>query len=401
MVPFSYSFLVRKSPKAAAGFATLYLRIQVQTQKIEVSLKRDVLQHRWDIKTQRLKGNSPDNKEINSYLDQVGTTLHQHYKELVLKNKEISATSLKKAFLGETDNEKMLVSLFKDHNEQIHKRIGVDYKWGTYERYRSCQIHVEHFLKLKKKVTDIALKDLNLQFVTDFELYLKIDKKNQHNTAHKYLMVLKKVIRLALLNGWTNVDPFAHFKITTREVNRDFLTKTELATLEQKEMPNIRLNQVKDCFIFSCYTGLAYADLKKLTLSHIKTDDEGRQWIIIARTKTESQSKIPLLPKVKELINKYVLGSRKGSEYLLPVLTNQKMNSYLKEIADICNIHKKLTTHVARHTFATTVTLTNNVPLETVSKLLGHRSILMTQHYAKVVDDKVAKDMDDLLTKLQ
>ncbi len=243
-------------------------------------------------------------------------------------------------------------------------------------------------------MNDIYLSDLDHKFVTDFEFYFKTTCKCAQNTTNKYIQNLKKIINLAMANGYLTVNPFANFKLRFKKVDRGFLTEDELNLIINRKFSVKRLEQVRDCFVFSCFTGLAHSDILKLNHKHIVTGTDGGKWIKIHRKKTDVLSSVPILDATQKLLDKY-----KTDPYcieknvLLPVNSNQKMNAYLKEIADLCGIDKHFTSHLARHTFATTVTLNNNVPIETVSKMLGHSSINMTKNYARLLDKKVGEDM--------
>jgi site-specific recombinase XerD len=251
------------------------------------------------------------------------------------------------------------------------------------------------------KVGDVDIQNIDHEFISANEFFLHSKKNCCNNTTVKYLKNFKKIVRICLSNHWLNKDPFAAYKAKLDEIVPSFLTTQELQKISQKQFVSERINQVRDVFLFSCYTGLAYADVKKLKRSEIIIGFDGQQWVSTSRQKTETVSKIPLLPVALEIIERYE--NHPQCQYegkLLPVLSNQKMNAYLKEIADICGITKPFTYHTARHTFATTVTLSNGVPIESVSKMLGHKNIKTTQHYAKVLDSKVSKDMEILKQKL-
>jgi site-specific recombinase XerD len=231
-------------------------------------------------------------------------------------------------------------------------------------------------------------------FITEFEYYLKTVRQCSHNTSLKYITNFKKIVRICIANGWLNRDPFVSYKARLKQIDRECLTEQELTAIIEKQFDSVRLEQVRDIFIFCCYTGLAYSDVKKLSSEHIIIGIDGERWIKLNRTKTDTRSSIPILPRASSILAKYANNLKCiSSGRVLPVLTNQKMNGYLKEIADLCGIRKNITSHLARHTFATTVTLTNGVPLESVSKMLGHKSIKTTQHYAKIIDRKVSDDM--------
>ena len=282
----------------------------------------------------------------------------------------------------------------------MEKLLGRGYSQGTLQRYQTTFKHLSDFIEIQYKVSDISLNNIDHKFITDFEFYLKTVRNCAHNTAIKYVKNFKKIVRQALANEWIKKDPFINYKPKPKEVIREFLTEDEVQRITEKKLHSERLDQVRDIFVFCCFTGLAYIDVKKLTQDKLVLGIDGDKWIKINRKKTETQSSIPLLPQALEIISKYKDHPESVSKgVLLPVLSNQKYNSYLKEIADLCGISKNLTTHLARHTFATTITLSNGVSIESVSKMLGHKSIKITQHYAKVIDRKVSEDMKVLRQK--
>jgi site-specific recombinase XerD len=276
--------------------------------------------------------------------------------------------------------------------------IGSDFAAGTVERYETCYKHIQKFIKLYYKRDDMLFNEIDHKFIIDFEFYLKTKKdgKCANNTTVKYIKNFKKIIFSALANDWIRKNPFNNIKYHIDEVDIPYLEQKELDILMKKEFENDRIQRVKDVFVFCCFTGLAYSDVKKFQKQHLIDREDGK-WIIKKREKTGIMCNIPLLSPAQEILDKYKYDpSCVESNYLLPVRSNQKMNAYLKEIADVCGITKKLTTHVARHTFATTVTLAHNIPIEVVSKMLGHTSIIMTKKYAKVIDFQIKSNMDKL-----
>lgn len=294
----------------------------------------------------------------------------------------------------------MLIPIFEDHNKKMKELVGKEFASGTLERYVTSLKHTKDFLKWKYKTDDIDIAKIDHAFITDYEFWLRSVKNCANNTAVKYVKNFHKVIDIYLANGWLDKNPFINYKSKVKEVERVFLTEDEVQAILNKEFKTDRLNLVKDIFVFSCFTGLAYVDVKNLTKSHISIGIDGEKWIFTHRKKTEVASKIPVLPVAQIIIDKYKSHPECiNKDKLLPILTNQKMNAYLKEIADICEIDKDLTFHIARHTFATTITLTNGVPIESVSKMLGHKNLKTTQHYAKVLDRKVSEDMEILKAK--
>jgi site-specific recombinase XerD len=276
--------------------------------------------------------------------------------------------------------------------------LGKEYPLGTFEHYNTSLKHTVEFLEWKYKVSDINIKQIDHAFIMEYEFFLRSVRNCTNNTALKYIKKFSKIIKICLANHWLYRTPFSNYKV--KEVERVYLSEDEIETVINKDFKTERLSLVRDIFLFSCFTGLAYIDVKNLTKSHISLGIDGEKWIFTHRQKTETASKIPILPVTQMIIDKYENHPECcNQDKLLPILSNQKMNSYLKEIAGVCGIDKELTFHIARHTFATTVTLTNGVPIESVSKMLGHKNLRTTQHYAKVLDKKVGEDMKILRDK--
>jgi len=383
------------------GEVPLYMRITVNGKRAEFSLKQHIILKEWDSNSGSLKGNSANSKNINRYITEVKGRLYQIQKDIYSKGEILTSIKIKNLFLGKSLNQKMLLEIFQDHNDRVDRLIGKDFAAGTAERYRTAKKHVEDFLWKEFKLKDIAVNEVNHHFITGLEYYLKTERNCSHNSSVKYITNFKKIIRIALANSWIQHDPFLNWKAQLKIVDREFLTEGEIQKLIEKKFSTLRLDLVKDIFLFSCFTGLAYADVKKLTANNIVIGIDGNKWIKFNRSKTNTRSNIPLLPTAMEIINKYSVSTTSSNQQvLLPILTNQKMNAYLKEIADLCEIEKNLTFHLARHTFATTVTLLNGVPIESVSKMLGHRNLKTTQHYAKILDQKVSEDMMALRSRL-
>ena len=400
---FSVIFFTRKS-RSVANKLSIYVRITVNGKRSEISLKRTVLLSEWDSSKNRERGNSYKIRVLNTYLDQAYSQLHDCHKQLLEESKIVSAKSIKSRYLGEDDTNKTLTQLIAYHNSNMITVL----KFGTMKNYYTTEKYLNRFLKQKLKLNDIYLKPLNYRFICDFEQFLRAykNKKKQlilsNNGVMKHLERLKKMINLAIKLEWIIKNPFNQFQLKFDKYNRQYLTERELELIENTHYNNERLEKVKDCFIFSCYTGLSYVDVKELTLNQIIRGIDGNYWIFTKREKTNETVKIPILPKALEIINKYKMAFEKiNSKTLLPLCSNQKANSYLKEIMKDCGIHKNITFHVARHTFATTVMLSNGVPLETVSKLLGHTKLSTTQIYARVVETKISEDISNLLIRFE
>ncbi|WP_372758109.1 site-specific integrase [Mariniflexile sp.] len=399
---FSIIFYPKQSDVDKEGKSPIYMRITVNGKRCELSVQRKIEISNWNLKAGKVKGTSLEVKNLNRLMDTIKNKVFKHHQELIEKDKPVTAIALKNSYLGIGEKEKMLIGIFKTHNNQIEKLVGKEYALNTLKRYETTLNHITNFLVSSLNVNEIPIKQINHQFLTDFEFYLKSERNCNHNSTMRYLKSLKKIVGIALANNWIDKDPFRNYKTQSKETEREFLSEAEIQSMINKKLKMIRLDQVRDIFIFCCYTGLAYSDVNKLTNNNLIKGIDGEMWIKFNRTKTNTKSNIPLLPTPLLIIEKYKPEHEDSSSYrLLPVLSNQKMNAYLKEIADLCGINKNLTFHLARHTFATTVTLSNGVPIESVSKMLGHKSLKTTQHYAKILDRKVSDDMKVLRNKFE
>lgn len=388
------SFQVKSSKINEFGKAPIYARLTINEVRTEFSIKRFIEPEKWINKAGIAKGNTEEIKTVNATIIAVRTKLFQHYNRLLEADKLITVETVKNAYLGITEKSKTIVEVFEYHNAQMKSLIDKDFASGTYDRYCTSLRHTIEFLQYKYKVSDYAIKDINHEFITEYEYFLKSIRKCSHNTAIKYLTNFKKIVRICFGNGWIDKDPFYNYQFNLIEVEREILMAHEIQAIADKEFCTTRLSQVRDIFLFCCFTGLAYSDVKKLSKNHVIMGIDGEQWIKINRTKTDTRSSIPILPMAQDILNRYANNPKCINENtLLPVASNQKMNGYLKEIAAVCGIEKTITFHIARHSFATTITLQNDVPIESVSKMLGHKSIKTTQHYAKVLDKKVSADM--------
>jgi site-specific recombinase XerD len=397
----SILFYGKTTKKTTDNLVPIYLRITINGKRFETSTQRYVERSKWSTDAGRMKGTSEEAKRVNTYLDTLRAKVYTYQRDFVQSEQELTVETFKAKWSGVSDKPHMLCEVFSEHNGKMARLVDKEYSPATLERYKTSLDHTRSFLKWKYDLDDIAIGKLNYEFVTEYEFWLKSVRNCNHNTSMKYISNFRKIVNICIKNGWLQKDPFLGFKMTKKEVIRHFLTDVELQTMAGKEFATDRLSQVRDIFLFCCFTGLAYADVKKLRRSEISTGLDGEKWIFTARQKTDTQSRIPLLPIAQSIVDKYCDHPQCVSENrVLPVLSNQKMNSYLKEIADLCGITKILTFHIARHTFATTVTLSNGVPIESVSKMLGHKNIKITQHYAKILDRKVSDDMKLLKQKI-
>lgn len=396
---FSILFWVCKN-RFKNGKAPIYSRVTIGNKRIEISTQREVPLLAWDSRAQMVTGKNQEAKETNNHLATIKAKLLSCQSKLEARCDVITVEVFKDEYYGKVERPRMLLQIVQQHNEDIKKLIGKDYSRATWVKYETTRKHLTEFLKWKYRISDINIKELGFEFITDFEFYLKSEKSIDVNTNAKYIKNLKKIIHECVAKDWLPKDPFMAYKIKAKKTEREFLIEIELQQLQEKEFEIERLDHIRDIFLFSCYTGLAYIDVFNLTTNNIALGIDGEKWIFTHRQKTEAPSRIPLLPPALVILQKYKdHPAAKNSNKLLPVPSNQKTNAYLKEIASCCGIKKELTFHIARHTFATTVTLTNGVPIESVSKMLGHKKLQTTQHYAKILDKKVSADMKLLREK--
>ncbi len=397
----SVKFFARKDRAIAGGLIPISMRIGVNRQRINIVTKIHVKETDWSATEGRYKGKTRESQKINELLDGFRMKAFDCQRMLMNEGKPISIENMKATWYGKSLERKvMLMEVFKQHNEQMEALINKEFSPLTFERYETSFRHTQEFMKWKYKINDLDVKDLKYEFIADYEFWLKSIRDCDHNTSMKYLSNFKKIVHICIKNGWLSRDPFVGFKLAKHEIEKPFLVEEELNKITDRKFAMARLMQVRDIFLFCCYTGLAYADVEKLTREEITIGIDGERWIWTRRQKTDTATRIPLLPPALEILERYKNDPQcLNSGRLLPVLSNQKMNAYLKEIADLCEITKKMTFHTARHTFATTVTLTNGVPIETVSKMLGHKNMKTTQHYAKILDKKVSEDMKLLRSK--
>ncbi|WP_191967969.1 site-specific integrase [Rhizosphaericola mali] len=380
----------------------IYARITLNGKRMELSTHLYLNPSQWDQKNQRVKGAGEQSRKINISLTQISGSLQGLYTKLSLLESPISLEILKNTYLGKKVNQKSLLEVFALHNQRFFAKVASGRNSDrTYKRYEITKEKVSTFLNEQYKLDDLPLSQIQFGLASDFEHYLCNVTKIGSNTAMKYIKITKQVLKFAVDQGWIPYNPIGGFKCNYENPQREILTMEEIERIYNKSLLP-RLAQVRDVYIFCCFTGLAFTDVMQLTASNIITGMDGEKWIITDRQKTGTLEEVPLLPVALEILEKYscniVLQKKKQ---LLPLCSNQRFNGYLQEIADICGIDKHLTSHTARHTFATTVTLENDVPIETVSRMLGHKSIRTTQIYAKITRKKISNNMRTLKDKLK
>lgn len=350
---FKILFYTRKDQILRDGTTTIMVRVTVNSERTVFSSKLTIRPELWDQKANKAVGTTKEVKEINKILDDIRATIRNHYYELDRYDAVVTAEKVKNAFLGITARTESLLNLFKEFMDECNALKGISRSDATIQKYDRCYRRTIEFLKSKYNLSDIPLVEINHKFIVDFECYLRTVCGCNENTAAKFLQTFRMIIIRAKDNGYIKADPFANYRIRIKRVDRGYLTDEELGIIAEKEFKTPRLAQIRDIFLFSCYTGLAYIDIRDLKEENIKISFDGNEWIMTHRQKTKTPVNVPLLDVPKSLIKKY-RGQVSGGK-LFPVPSNQKTNQYLKEIADACGIDKNITFHMARHTSQTPI----------------------------------------------
>lgn len=391
-------FFIKRKKLLKDGTAPIFVRVSCCGVSSEISTGKSVLSTQWITAKGRVRGNNLAHKQLNNFLDQMEYKLHDISLELQREGKQVSGKEILSRYKGKSKPIIGVIELYSEHNDELKQLLNNGVTYGTLERHETSMRLFKEFIGYKYHVSDLPVNNVTVDVLRSYQVHLMSVRKNCNNTAVKYLKNLGKILNIAVTRNIIPSSPLSLLPLKLQPVDKGFLTKEELTALKNKDFELERLSQVRDVFLFCCYTGLAYIDVSHLTSEDL-CEEDGIVWIRKPRQKTNVVSSIPLLTPAIEILNKYAhIEKRTGK--LLPVCSNQKMNAYLKEIAALTGIKKELTTHLARHTFATTVTLANNVSIENVSKMLGHSSIKMTQHYARILDDSIKREMIELDTKL-
>lgn len=398
---FSILFLIRKDKVNKLDEVPLYMRITVNGAKAEYSTGERIPLKIWN--NGKIKGNSRASKRVKETIDVLRGRVMEIRRNYDATKEPLTARYIVDTLNGKVNikkQSKSVLEVFKLHNGMVYNLIDIDYAQATYTRYETTMKHVKEYMQIKYKTTDLLLTDLDYDFIRGFEIYMKTIRKCSHNTTMKYIKMFKVITNYAVKNDWLDKDPFKSFECKIEKIEREHLTEDEILVIREKKFSSERLENVRNIFVFSIFTGLAYADVAKLTKSNIITGVDGKPWLSIARTKTKVMSSIPLLPPALKILEQYQhhpLCEIKGT--LLPVPTNQKTNEYLKEIASLCEINKNLTFHMARHTFATTIMIGNKVTSEALKPQMGHTDIKTTQIYSHQDEYKIAKEVEHLYKK--
>ncbi len=397
---FRVVFYLRSNYVNKEGKTSVMLRIYLNNERLSLgSTGIAITASQWDKDKERIKGRTTDALSTNLQLNNIASGLQAIFRKIEMSD-DLSLERIKSEFLGKKDEIDTLMQLFEKHNTDISKQVGISVSKATLQKYNVCKRHFSDFLNKQYKRNDLKLTELTYLVIREFDLYLRTVVGQNTNTATKTMKTFKTITLLGQKMGVLLHDPFLNHRFHLEPVNRGFLTDEEILLIANKEIGIPRLELVRDIFIFSCFTGLAYIDVSNLTPDHIITLGD-KQWIMTQRQKTSVETNILLLDIPKAIIDKYCDNPAypKRENKLFPILSNQKMNAYLKEIADLCGIKKNLTFHLARHTFAT-MSLSKGVPMESVSKMLGHTNIKTTQIYARITNKKIEHDMEELAGKL-
>ena len=393
-------FVLDKSKSNSKGLAPLKCRITYMGERKPFATGLFINPQNWDNKQQKAKPPNSENETINTQLSLIKYKINHAFLFLQVNEEGFDVEDVFLQYKGNPPKKnKTILQLFQEHNDRIEKLIGKEYSIATLWKFKQAKELLKDFIKYSFNKGDYHFKDLDLKFIQDYEFFLKAEKSLAIATTNKMIQRFRKIVKLAISQDIIHKEPFTSYKVKHIKKEITYLTREELAKIEEYQFKAERLQTVADMFIFCCYTGLAYNEMTNLEKSHIVKGFDGNEWINMIRGKTQHLLSIPLLAKGKRMIEKYDYVDEKR---VLPKFSNQKFNAYLKEIADIVGINKRLTHHLARRTFATTVLLFNDVPMEIVSQLLGHSKITITQqHYAKVVQKKVSEQMFRLNEKLK
>ena len=398
---FKLLFYLKKNQPKKNGKVAIMGRITIDGKVASFSTKLEIDPEHWDLKHGRVPGKSKQALSINQKLDSIRLRIDQQYEELLKHEGFATAKKLKLAFLGVGVMEDTLLKVFQAHNDEFAKQVAKgERSQSTYKKYRAAYNHLAEFIRLRYCREDLAFKELTADFIHELDGYLRVDKELTHNTIRIYTIPILRMVKRAIKKGMIYYNPFEEYTISKKETNRGFLLKEDVEKIMQCPLVEQRHELVRDLFIFSCFTGLSYADVKKLRQNNIQNFFDGHQWLISRRKKTDVSSNVRLLEIPKKIIAKYLGVSRDG--FVFPVPSNATCNKYITKIMAAAGVttEQKVTFHTARHTFATMV-LTAGASLESVQKMMGHRKITTTQIYAKTLNEKVGKDMDIVAQNLQ
>ena len=391
---FNILFYIKRNEPKKDGRVVIMVRVTINGVRSQFSSKLLVQPGQWDSKKEQVKGQVAEARNLNRLLENIRSSLNVHYNKFMSIDGHVTPEQLRNIFLGHEEQEQTIISFFDKYNDQYKLKVGITSTHKTYTRYLLTRERLVEFMKQRYNLSDMSIKEITVSFIDEFYLYIRNNTECNNNSTLKFLQRIRTILYFAKNSGANFNDPFGSFRFRYDKVNRGYLDQDELDILYTKKFPSARLSQVRDIFIFSCYTGLAYVDIFELTEDKIRKAFDGHLWIMTKRQKTDVNTNVRLMDIPLAILEKYK-GKQKNGK-VLPVISNQKINDYLEEIADICGIEKKITFHVARHTFASTVALGNDVPMESIQSMLGHADIKTTQIYAHVINRKLSRDMDKM-----
>ena len=394
---FKVLFYLKRNKKKTQSAVPLMGRITVNGTISQFSAKLTVPERLWEVRGGRAKGRSLEADRINRHLDDIRSQLDRHYRDIRDRESYVTAEKVKNAWLGFGKRYRTLLSTFRSFTEDLHGRIGVDRSKNTWYRYLATMKHLQAFLTAKYRVSDIALAELEQSFIEQFHVYLKTERALKLTSICRYLDCLINVVKVSFNDGIMPRNPFASYRYNEPTPERAFLNEEEILTLQHAALRTKKQRMIRDLFLFSCFTGICYADLKTLAWKQFGQDTHGDWWVTGNRCKTDTQYVVKLLPAALSILERY----RDGADRVFAFMPHlNTVDRSLKRIAVLCGIDKKLTFHCARHTYATTICLMNGVSLETLSKMLGHKRITTTQTYAKVTQPMIDREVEMLKIKL-
>jgi site-specific recombinase XerD len=374
-------------------------RIRIGKDMVQFSCKLEVNPDLWGTRAGRMNGKSAHARMVNSEIDKINVSVNSKYLEIISGKGEATANDVKNSFQGIALSQETLLKVFRGHNEIFKKKIGVTRTKSTFWNYKSGFAHLKNFVNNKYHVSDVSFKQLDYSFIENYAYYLRIDCRMMPNSVLNTIKSLRTIIKIAIRRGIISHNPFAGYISERPKPIQRYVPSEELEKLISTPIKNPALDATRDMFVFSCFTGLSYIDLYNLTDEHIVKAEDGSLWLNVSRHKTETISKIPLLDVALQIIKKNI--ETGSGNRLFPMKCNSHMNKQLKAIATLCGIERRLTFHMARHTFATETCISHGVPIETVSRMMGHTNLATTQIYAKVTHNKVDEEMKSLSEKIK
>ena len=392
------SFYLKKK-NVRNGLCPVMGRIAIGQDMVQFSCKLEANPALWDTHSGRASGKSHHARAVNSEIDKINVAVNARYREMVSVRGWTTAEEVKNTCLGTAMSQETILKVFREHNEAFEKRVGVNRQKNTYLNYQYGYVTLERFIRKKYLVSDLSFRQLDYSFIENYDFFMRVDcRMTPYSVAHK-MVFLRKMVKIAIDKGIINHDPFAGYRAGRPKPSQKYVPKAELEKLMQMPLKDSALRVTRDMFVFACYTGLSYIDLYNLTYQQVINGDDGFLWLNISRHKTDVSSKVPLLNIALQLVEKY-RGTASGDK-VFPMKDCAHMNRQLKTIAKLCGIERRLTFHMSRHTFATEICLSQGVPIETVSRMMGHKRLNTTQIYAKVTHNKVSEEMEALSAKLK